>query len=517
MPMRITLSIPRRPHVALATLAAPLLLACGGDGTGPSGHALADVTITNAADTLGIADTLRLRAEPRDSSGAVIVTAAITWRSLAPAIATIGETGLLTGVDSGDVRVVVTARARTTVEDTVLVRVRPLPHAFELSGLDDTVYVSGNPSDTVRSTVRDGRGIVMSAVRLEWTSSDTSVLVVDSLGRLTGRTPGSAWLRIRAGAARDSVGVVVELRRIATPAPFVQHATPLIVLGSSCGRTAAGALWCGGSQLASPVTFVDVQMGQFGSNCGLAADSTAYCWGSNSNGQFGNDSRSITPSSTPVQAFGGRRLRRLAVGDHAQTCGILAADSVVYCVGHNDFGQVGRLPVSDRDTLLRPITGALKALDVDITGFHGCAVALDGALWCWGQRWAPNIGTDGVIPPTRLTGPGPWVQVALVDWAACLRAPDGMVECHTYAGTRQLATTARFATIVATSRHTVCGMTSAGEVSCWLPGRESTTEPIPVRRIAPGRTYASIAPGVGAVYDAITACMIDAQQRLYCF
>jgi hypothetical protein len=502
IPMRLMARHVCCAGAALALLALP---ACGDDNTGPSGPSLADVAITGAVDTLGIADTVRLEAIARSADDAVI-DAPVTWRSLAPDLATISATGLLTGVDSGDVQIIGSARGRTTVADTILVRVRPLPHAFELSGLGDTLYVSARVD--VRPTVMDGRGLVMPVPRLQWSSSDTTILVVDSLGRVTGHGLGSAWLRVAAGPARDSVRIPVDYRQIATPAPFVQYARPALVAGGACGLTAAGVVWCGSLPVSSPVTFTDVQMGQ-GATCGLAADSTVYCWGQNSHAQFGNSTRTPLSSSVPIRGYGGRKLRRLAVGDHLQTCGIQAADSVVYCVGHNDYGQVGRLPVSSDDTLLSPITGSLKALDLDITGFHGCAIALDGALWCWGGTSAFGLTGQGMAP-TRLTPPASYVQVAALEWrGACMRASDGTVDCLLRGQLQRVQTTARFATITAGHESSVCGLTAAGEVWCWDIPTEFSTGMTAPRRIAPGRTYVALSTGA--------RCMIDAQQRLYCF
>ena len=495
-------------HVALAAAAisTSALLACGDDGTGP-GPAIAGVTIAGAADTLGIADTLRLRAIVRDAKDAV-VDVPVSWRSLSPTLASVGEGGLLTGIDSGDARIVVTARGRTTVTDTILVRVRPLPHALELAGIGDTAYVSHQV--TVRTTVIDGRGLVMTTPpRIRWSSSDTTILVVDSLGRITGRGLGSAWLRVEAGPARDSVRVPVDYQRSTTPAPFAQYTAPYLISGGHCGRTAEGVVWCGSAPVGTSVRFTDVQIGQ-GVTCGLAVDSTSYCWGSNAHAQFGNNTRTPTSSSAPVQGHGGRKLRRLAVGDHLQTCAIAAADSVVYCVGHNDFGQVGRLPVSSSDTLFAPVTGSLKALDLDIAGFHGCAIALDGSLWCWGD--AGTLGSGGnAIAPTQLTPPSGYVQVAALEFrGACMRAGDGTVDCLVGGQLERVQTTARFARITAVTEWSVCGLTAAGEVWCWEFPVEFTMPPtLTARRIAPGRTYVALATG--------RRCMIDAQQRMYCF
>jgi hypothetical protein len=500
--MRLT---PRRILLATAALAMVTPLACSDDdGTSPA-VAVAGVTVANAVDTLGIADTARLQAIARAANDAV-VDAPLAWRSLDAAFATVGATGLLTGVDSGDARIVVAARGRTTVEDTILVRVRPLPHAVEFSGLGDTAYVSSTV--TVRPTVMDGRGLVMPTPRLQWSSSDTSILTVDTLGRVSGRGLGSAWLRVAAGPARDSVRVPVDYGRVSTPAPFVQYAARYLVSGGSCGRTADGVVWCDNAAIASPPAFTDVQMGQ-NAACGLAADSTVYCWGWNDHAQFGNSTRFPTSSSVPVRGYGGRKLRRLAVGDHHQTCGIQAADSVVYCVGHNDFGQVGRLPVGN-DTLLAPVTGSLKALDLDITGFHGCAIALDGSLWCWGDAGTFNLGGQAVAP-TQLTPPSGYVQVAALEWrGACMRAGDGTVDCLVDGQLRRVETTARFTTITAITEASVCGLTAAGDMWCWdFPVQFTAPATVTARHVAPGRTYVALATG--------RRCMIDAQQRTYCF
>jgi len=86
----------------------------------------------------------------------------------------------------------------------------------------------------------------------------------------------------------------------------------------------------------SPVSFRLIHQG-YQSVCGLATDSTAWCWGSNSWGQLGNGTRSA--SEAPVPVSGGHRFTSLTVGDH-HACGI-DARGAAWCWGRNASGELG--------------------------------------------------------------------------------------------------------------------------------------------------------------------------------
>lgn len=77
--------------------------------------------------------------------------------------------------------------------------------------------------------------------------------------------------------------------------------------------------------------------------CAIADDNSAYCWGSNINGQLGNNS--LVNSSTPVPVSGGHTYRAIAVGER-HTCAI-GTDNLIYCWGRNDKGQLGNFFVSN--------------------------------------------------------------------------------------------------------------------------------------------------------------------------
>jgi hypothetical protein len=80
----------------------------------------AAVIATPDEAAIGIGDTLRLRAAVRDSYGNALTGPAITWSSLAPAVATVASSGVVTGVTAGLARIVAEANGRA---DTVPVTV----------------------------------------------------------------------------------------------------------------------------------------------------------------------------------------------------------------------------------------------------------------------------------------------------------------------------------------------------------------------------------------------------------
>jgi hypothetical protein len=80
----------------------------------------AAVIATPDQAAIGIGDTLRLRAAVRDSYGNTLTGQAITWSSLAPAVATVASSGVVTGVAAGLARIVADANGRA---DTVPVTV----------------------------------------------------------------------------------------------------------------------------------------------------------------------------------------------------------------------------------------------------------------------------------------------------------------------------------------------------------------------------------------------------------
>ena len=71
--------------------------------------------------------------------------------------------------------------------------------------------------------------------------------------------------------------------------------------------------------------------------CALDGAGAAWCWGTASFGQLGDNA--VIAQSIPVPVAGGITFGSLAAGNN-HVCGI-ATDGAAWCWGHDDFGQLG--------------------------------------------------------------------------------------------------------------------------------------------------------------------------------
>ncbi|GAC1476973.1 MAG: hypothetical protein NVS1B4_18800 [Gemmatimonadaceae bacterium] len=180
-------------------------------GSGRSTHltvgdiGVAWVGITPAADTLrSVGDTLRLAATVADHNGASVLGSSLVWSAENPHVASVGSDGSVVARGPGSTTIVaavggVVARSRITVRQTVT--------GVRING-DSTMRVPEGGSVAVTASGIDARGHVVPARRLSWTTADTSIAQVDSLGVATGRRQGQTSL----SASLDGVSATVPVR-----------------------------------------------------------------------------------------------------------------------------------------------------------------------------------------------------------------------------------------------------------------------------------------------------------------
>ena len=183
----------------------------------------------------------------------------------------------------------------------------------------------------------------------------------------------------------------------------------------SCGVTTDGRAWCWGSNelaplgagLAGPGTMVvhtpaavagtvrfEAIAASYQHTCALATDGSIWCWGVNQSGRLGDGT--TTDRETPVRIAGERRFKRLATSSPNSHSCALALDGAAYCWGFNADGQLGNGSKADSP---RPaaVAGGLKFVSISAGRFHTCAVTFDDAVWCWGggRFDGLGIGTKG--------------------------------------------------------------------------------------------------------------------------
>ncbi|MEZ4312290.1 MAG: hypothetical protein R3F14_30035 [Polyangiaceae bacterium] len=129
--------------------------------------------------------------------------------------------------------------------------------------------------------------------------------------------------------------------------------------------------------------------------CAWLASGAVRCWGEGESGKLGNGT--IDSSSVPlgVSGINGNSASALSVsGGSHHTCAVLTGGSI-RCWGGNTNGQLGDDTLTMSTT---PVTvvdpGGAGFTAVAAGGFHTCAVATGGAVWCWGFNSQGQLG-DG--------------------------------------------------------------------------------------------------------------------------
>jgi alpha-tubulin suppressor-like RCC1 family protein len=177
------------------------------------------------------------------------------------------------------------------------------------------------------------------------------------------------------------------------------HTCALINGGVRCfGQGAAGQLGTGTNGLTTtPVPVVGLgagagvtQITAGGSHVCALVGGAVSCWGSDANGQLGNDAVAAN-SNLPVPVQGlGSGVAQIAAG-RFHTCARLSSGEL-RCWGANPDGRLGDGSNSQRLTPVTVAGFASGAIDVSAGFNHTCAVTSTGAARCWGEG---NLGQRG--------------------------------------------------------------------------------------------------------------------------
>eukprot|EP01034_Spumella_vulgaris_P039120 gene39120-48314_t len=156
-------------------------------------------------------------------------------------------------------------------------------------------------------------------------------------------------------------------------------------------------------------------------------DGNLYAWGSNLQGQLG-DNTTIGRSKPAVVAGANTTWRQIAAGEFHTLA--LRADGSLWAWGFNQNGQLGDGTSADKLVPTRIGTG--KWLYVAAGKAHSLGIDDKGALWAWGRNFNGQLGDATVLPrlaPVKLTvaGTATWTAVAAGDTHSLGRRSDGTV------------------------------------------------------------------------------------------
>ncbi|MFL5447813.1 MAG: Ig-like domain-containing protein [Gemmatimonadales bacterium] len=490
--------MPVRPIVTRRMIVCALLLfGCGG-GTEPSQTVGKPAYIMVSSDVGGTlpGTTAQFTATAIDSAGHPIADTQFEWATEDAFLATVDANGLVTALHPGPV--LIFARAGG-VEGGLTLNVLEPVTSILLGGVPAPLVPGAmlRLPYTLRSAAGDSLDIGFRL--LGWSSSQPSVAQVGNDGIVTTVAPGTTTLSLTATGegvsasvdltvttlhyliAQDggpiSCGLTLEKRTYCWGTAYtglqeggveLLNVTPWPVAtevlfdslrvggGVACALTAAGEPWCWGTSnetgnlgdgtttahltpapVAGGLILKSIVPGA-GYTCGLLLDGAARCWGANDWGVFGTGDRES--SLVPREAAAGIQFRTISLSPTVQsggphTCGMsLGGDA--YCWGTNEVGQLATYPrtqISESPTLVLSPT---PLVDVQSGGQHGCGLAADGTVLCWGDNQGRALGDRPVQSPNFDSIPAP---VHLAPAFTQIRA----------------------------GLYRTCGLTAAGTVFCW--------------------------------------------------
>jgi uncharacterized protein YjdB len=179
--------------------------------------ALVNVTVTpktvatvrltpNGDQSLLVGQTRQMTAATLDSDGNPLPGRNVTWSSSSTGIATVSNTGLITGIASGGAVITATSEGKTAV---VAVTVSTVPIAsIAVAPGSDTVVVTQTLQLT--AVAKDAQGGTLSGRTFAWVTSDPSRATISSTGLVTGVTPGTVTITASAEGKTGSASITVK-------------------------------------------------------------------------------------------------------------------------------------------------------------------------------------------------------------------------------------------------------------------------------------------------------------------
>jgi alpha-tubulin suppressor-like RCC1 family protein len=322
----------------------------------------------------------------------------------------------------------------------------------------------------------------------------------------------------------------------------------------TCGIRESGALACWGNNLARQLAYQDADLVGYpwplaskarwlsvvgglyldrGNTCAIAAGGTLYCWGDNTAAQFGDGSKTSSP--TPTKGGGRVSSWTLVTLGSYHTCGL--SGTKLYCWGSFKTTYSGGGTLEPDPLAVQPPAGQTGWSTVAAGSLHTCAVAQPSeALYCWGNNSGGQlgIGTFADSPtPAAVASALHWRSVAGSSYtgsgATCAITTGDELWCWGYNNNGQVgdgSDTDRAAPVriagawqsVALGNAHACGVTTAGQLLCWGAnryGQAGTLDLVKAARVPTAVTidtdWATVTAG------AEHTCALKTTGALYCW
>jgi len=214
--------------VAIASLSFVVAGCSGTDASGPAGVSAAPtdppsgtspIALSSKVDTILVDQSLRLTATIAASLGNASAPAPV-WTSSNPTVATVSQDGLVFALKSGVTSVTVTSRGASA---SATITVKPSIRVVQFD--TDTLVVGLSQSAPLPYRVidSDGNAVDLATHDVQWSSTAPDIVPVSSEATITGKSLGSADVRLTVDGRASMLRVQVKAQAVAsvtiTPSP----------------------------------------------------------------------------------------------------------------------------------------------------------------------------------------------------------------------------------------------------------------------------------------------------------
>ena len=143
----------------------------------------------------------------------------------------------------------------------------------------------------------------------------------------------------------------------------------------------------------------------------IKTDGTLWAWGTGGWGTLGQNN--TTQYSSPVQVGSDTTWSKFRVGDARTRIAVIKTDNTLWMWGTNGEGELGQnsTAVAAYSSPIQ-IPGSWDVISMSYKASHG--IKTDGTLWTWGRNSYGGLGLNNAGNPTRLSSPtqipGSWTN-----------------------------------------------------------------------------------------------------------
>ena len=193
------------------SLVAAALTSCGKGAVAPDGAAVDSVLIAPQTASVLVGSSVALSAQALDAGGEVVPSVNFTWASEDVSIASVSQSGLVTGVRAGTVRIAASSWGKNAVSTiTVNSALTIFPQVGRIVIAPTSPRIDEGATIQLAATVLDVADRVITGMTVTWSSSNTDRVTVDNTGLVRGVREGNANVTAAAGGKTGSTNVRVE-------------------------------------------------------------------------------------------------------------------------------------------------------------------------------------------------------------------------------------------------------------------------------------------------------------------